>query len=401
MSPARCHPPAEIDSTPLVLRYTLVGVFRFAVLPLPSSPEPLLPQHFAPPAVVTAQVWLYPAEIEPTLLSPDTLTGCLAGPGRSVTELAGGVVAPALHAPAVQQRAGVVVARRDGCDAAGEPRHRDRLQGVRVRAVADLAVRVVAPAHDAAGVQQRAGVIPAGRDGRDAAAEPEDVDRGLAQGARAIAELPVAVVAPTLDATTGGEGATGIEAERDRCDAVMQRVDVGRHEPLDLRAVADLAIAVVAPAHDAATVGQGAGVVPHGLDVRHAAGQPRHADGRPTVVLRAVAQHAGAVEAPALDAATGRQDAGVHRAGGHAVRRHRAGGWNIEREDAGDQADRRDDPGRTRPETGGSQMHAAVPPCELSPRPLENGGAIERQGHTLAARSSQRQVARRGSRPST
>ena len=75
--PRPCHPPAEIDSTPLVLRYTLVGVFRFAVLPLPSSPEPLLPQHFAPPAVVTAQVWLYPAEIDPTLLSPDTLTGCL------------------------------------------------------------------------------------------------------------------------------------------------------------------------------------------------------------------------------------------------------------------------------------------------------------------------------------
>ena len=46
-------------------------------MPSPSSPDALFPQHFAPPDVVTAQVWLYPAEIDAALLKPWTRTGFL------------------------------------------------------------------------------------------------------------------------------------------------------------------------------------------------------------------------------------------------------------------------------------------------------------------------------------
>ena len=69
-------PPAETIATPLARPATSTGIELFAMLALPSWPLRLRPQHFRPPAVVTAQVCEAPAEIEATpLVRPVTSTG--------------------------------------------------------------------------------------------------------------------------------------------------------------------------------------------------------------------------------------------------------------------------------------------------------------------------------------
>src|SRR5438093_8244302 len=52
--------PAEIAATPLERPVTSTGVELGVVVPSPSSPTRLFPQHLAPPAVVTAHVWRQP-----------------------------------------------------------------------------------------------------------------------------------------------------------------------------------------------------------------------------------------------------------------------------------------------------------------------------------------------------
>ena len=59
---------------------TSTGTLLLVVEPFPSWPSPFLPQHFTPPPVVTAQVWLPPAETDWTpLASPNTSTGNVLG----------------------------------------------------------------------------------------------------------------------------------------------------------------------------------------------------------------------------------------------------------------------------------------------------------------------------------
>src|ERR1043166_1138100 len=52
--------PVAIWRTPLVIPLTSTGVRRLVVAPSPRSPLPLSPQHLAPPLVVTAHVWSPP-----------------------------------------------------------------------------------------------------------------------------------------------------------------------------------------------------------------------------------------------------------------------------------------------------------------------------------------------------
>src|SRR2546427_654717 len=55
---------------------TSTGVEVSVVVPSPSSPSPLFPQHFAPPPTVRAQVWEAPATIAVAPEArPETLTG--------------------------------------------------------------------------------------------------------------------------------------------------------------------------------------------------------------------------------------------------------------------------------------------------------------------------------------
>ena len=51
-----CEPPTAIAITPEVRPFTSTGVELFIVVPLPSLPFELLPQHFTPPSMVNAQL---------------------------------------------------------------------------------------------------------------------------------------------------------------------------------------------------------------------------------------------------------------------------------------------------------------------------------------------------------
>src|SRR3990172_8273091 len=63
---------------PLARPETSTGVLLQVVVPLPSWPSSLEPQHLTPPPVVSAQVWLVPAATALTPLArPETSTGTL------------------------------------------------------------------------------------------------------------------------------------------------------------------------------------------------------------------------------------------------------------------------------------------------------------------------------------
>ena len=66
--------PAEIWVTP-VRPLTLTGVEESVLVPSPSWPDWLSPQHLTVPPARRAQVWSLPAEIWVTPVRPLTLTG--------------------------------------------------------------------------------------------------------------------------------------------------------------------------------------------------------------------------------------------------------------------------------------------------------------------------------------
>src|SRR4051812_17517062 len=68
--------PAETALTPLVRPITSTGVDLLLKDPSPSWPLRLSPQHLIPPAVVSAQAWYAPVEMDETsLVRPITSTG--------------------------------------------------------------------------------------------------------------------------------------------------------------------------------------------------------------------------------------------------------------------------------------------------------------------------------------
>src|SRR5205823_610845 len=89
LSPQHLTPPAVVKAqvwrspvlialTPLLKPLTSTGTLLSTVLLLPSCPAWLLPQHLTPPAVVRAHVWLPPALMAlMPLLKPLTSTGTL------------------------------------------------------------------------------------------------------------------------------------------------------------------------------------------------------------------------------------------------------------------------------------------------------------------------------------
>lgn len=54
---------------------TLTGTDESVQDPLPSCPEELRPQHFTPPVLSTAHVWLPFADTDTAFDMPDTFTG--------------------------------------------------------------------------------------------------------------------------------------------------------------------------------------------------------------------------------------------------------------------------------------------------------------------------------------
>lgn len=58
--------PAEMALTPEVSPLTWTGVDELTVVPFPSSPNTLFPQHFTAPKAASAHVWNLPALMAPT-----------------------------------------------------------------------------------------------------------------------------------------------------------------------------------------------------------------------------------------------------------------------------------------------------------------------------------------------
>ena len=129
----------------------MTGARRSVVVPSPSCPEPLSPQHRTAPPLVTAHV------CQPWAL---TATAPLARPltGTGVRRF---VVVPSpscptslspqhSHGAAARQRAGVIDPRRHGDHSARQPVHRHWRRAVGGRPVPKLARDVVSPAQNAA-----------------------------------------------------------------------------------------------------------------------------------------------------------------------------------------------------------------------------------------------------------
>jgi hypothetical protein len=229
---------------------------------------------------------------------------------RAVAELAAFVVAPALEERAVRHvRARVGVSERQQPDgAAGVDRGRGG--ACSRRAVAELAVGVVAPALEERDARHvRARVDASERQQPDGAADV-DRGRGVAIGRRTVAELALAVAAPALEERAARHvrarvGVSELTSERQQPDGAAD-VDRGRGGACSPRAVAELAAAVGAPAleeraarHVRARVGASERQQPDGAaDVDRGRGV--------AISRRAVAEPAVAVAAPALEERAGR-----------------------------------------------------------------------------------------------
>ena len=87
------------------------------------------------------------------------------------------VVSPARNAPGRRQGAGMITARGNGSDAARETAHRRRRRAIGCRPISELARGVGSPAPNASGRRQGAGMITARGDGGDAAGETADRHR--------------------------------------------------------------------------------------------------------------------------------------------------------------------------------------------------------------------------------
>src|SRR5690606_34450122 len=121
-----------------------------------------------------------------------------------------------------------------------------------------LAVLVPSPALDPAGDGQGAGLTAAGAHGADAARQPGDNHWCRAVGGRPIAQLALAVIAPALDPACGGQDAgvihsTVVTSGTHGADTARQPRDVHWRRPIaDIASVAQRSTHVRAPALDTA-----------------------------------------------------------------------------------------------------------------------------------------------------
>src|SRR2546423_1239745 len=121
----------------------------------------------------------------------------------------------------------------------------------------------------------------------------------------------MAVVAPTLDTATRGQGASVETTRADGADATTQAAHIHRYAAVGGAVVAQLSVAVAAPALDAASGCQGTRVELPAADGFDPTAQAAYIDRYIALGGATVAQFPGAVAAPALDVARGGQGAGV------------------------------------------------------------------------------------------
>jgi hypothetical protein len=170
---------------------------------------------------------------------------------------------PALGRAVVEQGASVAPARSDRLDATLKRADGDGRGLIAGSRVAELTEVVTAPTGDGARTVKRTGMVAACGYGDDAG-KSADGDWNRTWAPRSVTELTDVVAAPALDCT-GGEQRTGVmTACGDGDDAARQSTDRHGNIARIWRSVAELAVAVAAPAFDPAGAGHRAGVIaPH------------------------------------------------------------------------------------------------------------------------------------------
>src|SRR5437879_2522404 len=139
----------------------------------------------------------------------------------------------------------MVLARGDRNGGAGQSDHRDRNARVGRCPVAQLTYKVVSPALHATAIDDRTCVVAPDGNEDGARGQSADLDRYRGVGGRPIAQLAEAVDAPALHASRGGQGAGVLPARRDlRYAAAESRY---RHGAERDRGVATVAERTVAP----------------------------------------------------------------------------------------------------------------------------------------------------------
>ncbi|MCO5319824.1 MAG: hypothetical protein M9922_00335 [Microthrixaceae bacterium] len=144
----------------------------------------------------------------------------------------------------------------DGGDAAGEATNLHRHARIGRGAVAELPVIVLAPAPDRSASGDRTRMPRAGSDGGDAAGEAINLHRDARIGRGAVAELPVIVLAPAPDRSASGDRTRVMRAGSDGGDAAGEAINLHRHARIGCGAVAELPVIVLAPTLDGSFGGQ-------------------------------------------------------------------------------------------------------------------------------------------------
>ena len=154
----------------------------------------------------------------------------------------------------------MTVPRREGYCSAREARYIRGSSARAVRAVAQLAVEVIAPAFDAPRSRQRAGVLRTGGDGDDAARKARDTHRRGTIG-RCNAQLAESVLSPAFHTARRRERAAVERAKRHGDHAAGKTGDGYRNGTVRGRRVAQLAFVVASPASHAAIGAERATVI--------------------------------------------------------------------------------------------------------------------------------------------
>ena len=285
------EPPAAIAVTPPLSPATSTAVERSIVVPSPSWPWSFWPQHFTAPPLVSAQrvtaavgdrdnaacetrdFHRRPAGVaSPTLDGTSGRESAQGKPGRkrrhagaqagNVGRREAIVEPPALDAARARKGTADQAARRDRGNAATEADDVHGRQAIDLCPVAELALSVVAPALDTAGVQEGAGAVVAARDRRHAAAQTDHVDRAEAPVGCSVTQCAAVVGPPALDAAGARDRAAVTETGGNRGHPAAQSLDIDRGPYVVTRSpAADFVVSVVAPALDAACMRQRARVV--------------------------------------------------------------------------------------------------------------------------------------------
>ena len=167
---------------------------------------------------------------------------------RVIPELTRTVQTPTLHSPTREQRTRMRLTQRDtgGSDEPGEACNADRGSRGDGRSVAELTVRVVAPALDGAVAEQRAGVAVSGGHCHRVR-HTSHGDRADRIERRAVAQLTVDVVSPTLHAAVGQQRAAPVAVPGSHRHRVGNSGHADGRQRRGSGPVAELTVAVVAP----------------------------------------------------------------------------------------------------------------------------------------------------------